>query len=72
MRGFTQTDIKGFKQASVSKIESRNDIKLTTLIEYLNAINMDLEVRALSRPKNNEIQENIILISPKIEEEKLR
>ena len=71
MRGYTQTDIEGFKQASVSKIESRNDIKLTTLIEYLHAINMDLEVRALSRPKNNEMQENIILISPKIEEENL-
>ncbi len=33
--GVRQEDIKGFSQSSVSKLEYRKDIKLSTLIEYL-------------------------------------
>lgn len=47
--GLKQRHIKGFKQASVSKIESRRDIKISTLIEYVHELGMELEVRAIGK-----------------------
>jgi hypothetical protein len=44
--GVRQEDIKGFSQASISKIEKRKDIKLSTLIEYMESLGMGLEIRA--------------------------
>ena len=58
--GFKQQDIKNFKQASVSKIESRKDLKLSTLVEYLDNINMDLEIRAIVREESKEPPEYIL------------
>jgi len=43
-QGFTQNDVKGFTQSNVSRLEARDDMKLSTLIEYLQSINMDVEI----------------------------
>jgi hypothetical protein len=64
IRGFRQSDLKVYEQTSVSKIEGRKDLKISTLIGYLNAIDMELEVRALSRPKNSSEPEVFVLIGP--------
>ncbi len=49
--GLRQEDMKSFKQASISKIENRNDIKISTLIEYVNSLGMDLEIKAYPHDK---------------------
>ena len=67
LQGYRQKDIQHFEQASVSKIESRLDLKLSTLIRYLDCIDMDLELRALSRPHEEEEQKIIMLLSTREE-----
>lgn len=44
--GIRQEDIKSFSQSSISKLESRTDMKVSTLIEYLNEIGMGVEIHA--------------------------
>ncbi|HUW42441.1 MAG TPA: XRE family transcriptional regulator [Rectinemataceae bacterium] len=44
-RGIKQTDISAFSQTAISKLERRKDMKLSTLIEYLEGIGMGLEIR---------------------------
>ncbi|MDA8426993.1 MAG: XRE family transcriptional regulator [Treponema sp.] len=44
-RGIKQTDISAFSQTAVSKLEKRKDMKLSTLIEYLEGMGMGLEIR---------------------------
>lgn len=44
-QGVKQSDIKAFTQTAVSKLEKRKDMKLSTLIEYLEGIGMGLEIR---------------------------
>jgi hypothetical protein len=48
--GIRQEDIKTATQSGISKLESRKDMKLSTLIEYLNSIGMGVEIKAY--PKN--------------------
>jgi len=57
--GFKQTDINSFSQPSISRIESRHDLKLSTLQEYLTAIGMTLEI--IARPKKNPKKKYILL-----------
>ena len=64
LRGFRQSDLKSFEQTSVSKIEGRKDLKISTLIDYLNALDMDLEIRALGRTRAAQEPEVHTLISP--------
>lgn len=47
--GFNQEDIESFSQSGVSKLEKRKDMKVSTLIEYLNCIGMGLEIIAYPR-----------------------
>ena len=55
--GYTQKDIKAYKQASVSKIESRKDIKISTLVEYINSMGWDVEIKAIKiNPEGKEIE----------------
>ncbi len=44
-QGVKQSDMKAFTQSAVSKLERRKDMKLSTLIEYLEGIGMGLEIR---------------------------
>jgi hypothetical protein len=44
--GLKQQDIESFSQSGLSKIESRSDMKISTLREYLHSIGMELEIRA--------------------------
>jgi hypothetical protein len=44
-RGVKQTDISTFSQSAISKLERWKDMKLSTLIEYLDGIGMGLEIR---------------------------
>ena len=39
-----QSEMANFTQSSVSKIEKRKDIKISTLIDYLDSLGMGLEI----------------------------
>ena len=49
--GVKQGDLSQFTQTAVSKLESRKDIKISTLIDYLESLGMGLEITALPRGK---------------------
>ncbi len=57
-----QEDIESFSQSSISKLESRKDMKISTLLEYLESIGFGIEIKVY--PKNKQIHgtEEIILI----------
>lgn len=57
-QGITQLDVKGFTQSNVSRLESRSDMKLSTLLEYLDAIDMAVEIKV--RPKGEEDESETI------------
>jgi hypothetical protein len=44
--GVKQAGMDNFTQTSVSRIEKRRDIKISTLINYLDGLGMGLEIRA--------------------------
>ena len=57
-----QTDMKGFSQPSISRIEGRNDIKLSTLIKYLTQMDLEMEIKVRPRhPKENVPSEVMLL-----------
>jgi transcriptional regulator with XRE-family HTH domain len=52
--GVKQGDVANFTQTAVSKLENRKDIRISTLIEYLESLGMGLEIAALPRDNNTE------------------
>lgn len=52
--GIKQADLKGFSQVSISRIESRNDIRISTLIDYIHACGLSLEIKAVPKNKKEE------------------
>jgi hypothetical protein len=57
--GVKQTGVANFTQTAVSKLERRKDIKISTLIDYLESLGMGLEITAL--PKSGETDREILL-----------
>ncbi len=51
--GLRQEDITNFSQSGLSKLESRKDMKISTLREYLDSLGMDLEIKAKLRKKKD-------------------
>jgi hypothetical protein len=60
-QGLRQGDIKSFSQSSVSKLESRNDMKISTLVEYLDNLGLGIEIKAYPKKNNNKNKEILIL-----------
>ena len=60
--GIRQQDIARFSQSSISKLESRKDIKLSTLLEYLESINMGIEIKVYPKRKRKKPSDEIILL----------
>ncbi len=57
-----QTEVPGFSQASISRIEGRQDVKLSTLVDYVHALGMDLEIRAIRRKASAKTAKEIVLL----------
>jgi transcriptional regulator with XRE-family HTH domain len=57
--GVNQSEISRFTQTAVSKLENRKDIKISTLIDYLESLGMGLEIAAL--PKGTKSKKEILL-----------
>jgi len=47
--GVKQNEITNFTQTAVSKLENRKDIRISTLIDYLDSLGMGLEISACPR-----------------------
>ena len=54
-----QSEMVDFSQTSVSKIEKRKDLKISTLIEYIDNLGMGLEI--LAYPKTNASNGKVLL-----------
>ena len=50
--GVKQGDVGGFTQTTASSLGRRKDIKISTLIEYIESLGMGLEIIALPRDSN--------------------
>jgi len=59
--GVKQEDIKAFSQSGISKLESRKDMKISTLLEYLDSIGMGLEIKAYPKKKQKKFDEILLL-----------
>lgn len=61
--GIKQQDIESFSQSGLSKIESRSDMKISTLREYLHSIGMQLEIRARkAKPRKTDKNKEYVLL----------
>jgi hypothetical protein len=59
--GLKQNEIGNFSQTSVSRLEKRKDIKISTLVEYLNGLGMGLEIKTYPKNRNRKIKEEVLL-----------
>jgi hypothetical protein len=60
--GIRQEDIRSFSQSGISKLESRKDMKISTLLDYLNNIGLGMEIRVYpKRLKRKGIEEVTLL-----------
>ena len=58
--GVKQSEITNFTQTAVSKLENRKDIRISTLIDYLDSLGMGLEITAC--PKNSTKKELLLRV----------
>ena len=56
----TQSQVKGFSQVDVSRLENREDMKLSTLVKYVRGLGADIEIKA--RLKTQGEKEEITLL----------
>ena len=59
--GKKQNEFNDFSQTSISRLEKRKDIRISTLIEYLNNLGMGLEIKTFSKTNEININEEILL-----------
>jgi len=58
--GVKQNEIANFTQTAVSKLENRKDIRISTLIDYLDSLGMGLEITAY--PRNSAKKELLLRV----------
>jgi predicted XRE-type DNA-binding protein len=56
-----QSEVSNFTQTAVSKLENRKDIKISTLIDYLDSLGMGLEIRTYPKGKPVSREQEILL-----------
>ena len=50
--GIKKSGVANFSQTTISKLEDNKDIRISTLIEYLDSLGMGLEITAYHRNSN--------------------
>jgi hypothetical protein len=58
----TQYEMAGFSQPAVASFEKRKDMKISTLLQYLAAIGMGVEIRVFPKKKKRMLPGNLILL----------
>jgi hypothetical protein len=56
--GVKQSEVANFTQTAVSKLENRKDIRISTLIDYLDSLGMGLEITAYTK---NSAEKEVLL-----------
>ena len=56
-----QNEIPGFSQTSISRLEGRSDLKISTLVEYVHALGMELEIKAVQKKRTASPKEIMLL-----------
>ena len=51
-KNIKQDEVPNFSQTSVSRLEHRKDMKISTLLEYLDSLGMGLEIKTYSKDKS--------------------
>jgi len=59
--GVKQDEFENFSQTSISRLEKRKDIRISTLIEYLDNLGMGLEIKTFPKRNLKRIKEEILL-----------
>jgi transcriptional regulator with XRE-family HTH domain len=59
--GVKQDEFENFSQTSISRLEKRKDIRVSTLIEYLNNLEMGLEIKTYPKKNVEKINEEVLL-----------
>ncbi len=62
MMNLRQEEIKSFTQSGISKLEKRKDMKISTLIEYLDSIGMGIEIKTFPKNAGKKKSEGITLL----------
>ena len=61
--GHSQSEIPGYRQSSVSKIEARKDMKISTLVAYCLSLGLGVEINAVQvNQKGKSIKKNLLRI----------
>ncbi|MEW6184978.1 MAG: XRE family transcriptional regulator [Thermodesulfobacteriota bacterium] len=60
--GIRQEDIRSFSQSGISKLESRKDMKISTLVDYLNNIGLGLEIKVYPKDHKRKGGKEITLL----------
>jgi hypothetical protein len=61
--GRSQSEITGFRQSSVSKIEKRKDLKISTLVSYCLSLGLGVEINTVQvNQKGKSIKKNLLRI----------
>ena len=61
--GRSQSEITGFRQPSVSKIEKRKDLKISTLVSYCLSLDLGVEINTVQvNQKGKSIKKNLLRI----------
>jgi len=59
--GIKQVDIDGFSQSGVSKIEGREDLKISTLISYCKALGVGVEIKTFPKKSLPKLRPKVLL-----------
>ncbi len=57
-----QSDMRNFRQSSVSKIESRKDMKISTMLDYFDSLGMGVEISVFNRDNQTESKEILLRV----------
>jgi hypothetical protein len=61
-RNIKQSEITAFSQSGLSKLESRKDMKISTLIDYLQSIGMGLEIKCFPAAGKHSKKDEVVLV----------
>ena len=59
--GVKQDEFTDFSQSSISRLEKRKDLRISTLIEYLDNLGMGLEIKTYPKKNVKKIKEEVLL-----------
>lgn len=61
-KNIKQNEVPNFSQTSVSRLEHRKDIKISTLLEYLDSLGMGVEIKAYPKDSPNALPIGEVLL----------